>query len=126
MALHDPTTDEAREQLDELIAARTTATEIDILVGRAATLSAITELCGSRQGELSLGCDGDEADALVRAAVVGRSALVGTRIAEIVQYAIYIHVLPLAKADLADMARGRREQADEARIDRALDARAAA
>ena len=120
MALHDPIP--ADEQLLDLIGARTTATENDILAGRVTVVDAVAEVAGSRQGDFSLRCEPDEAAALVRATVLGGSALVGARIAGIVNLSIYEYVLPLAEQDLADMDRSRRESADEQRIERALDA----
>lgn len=123
MALYDPAPDTS-EQFIELIGARTTATENDILAGRAAVVSAVAAIAGSRVGEFSLRCEVDEAAALVRATVLKGSELVGARIAGIVNLSIYEYVLPLAQADLADMDRSRRESADEARIERALDAAA--
>ena len=120
MALHDPIP--ADEQLTKLITARHQAIEADILAGRRATVSAVAELTGERLGDESLNCDIDEAEALVRAAVIGRVVLVGERIYCIVQRAVYEHAMKLAEADLADMDRSRRESADEQRIERALDA----
>lgn len=109
---------EAREQqLQRLIDARIHATENDILIGRKTVVRAVAEKTGEQHGDRSLNCDEDEAEALVRAAVIGRSAIVGARIAEVVQYAIYAHVLPLAQADLADMERRRAQAAQEARIE---------
>ncbi|MGI4717240.1 MAG: hypothetical protein ACRYGO_07445 [Janthinobacterium lividum] len=119
MALHDP-----NEQLLKLIGSRTTATENDILAGRAAVVDAVAKIAGSRVGEFSLRCEVDEAAALVKAAVWKGSELVGTRIAGIVNLSIYEYVLPLAQQDLAEMDRSRRESADEQRIERALDAAA--
>jgi hypothetical protein len=128
MALFDPE-DEPQEmaredKLGELINARHAAAAADIKQGRMSTVRAVAELAGMGDGETSLCCDEDEAEALVRAAVVGRSALVGARIVSIVQWAIYQHIMPLAEQDLADMERSRRESADEARIERAIDNRA--
>lgn len=105
-------TAEARaERLEQLIDARTEAVENDILAARATTILAVAEKCES------LNCDADEAEALVRAAVLGKSALVGTRIAEAVRFAIYAHVLPLAEQDLADIERRRAESEQNARIE---------
>ena len=109
---------EAREQqLQRLIDARITATENDILAGRATIVRAVAELAGAQHGDRSLNCDEDEAEALVRAAVLGKSLLVGTRIAEVVQYAIYAYVLPLAQGDLADAEKRRADAAREQRIE---------
>jgi hypothetical protein len=80
-------------KLQQLIDARIMAVDNDIFLGRKATLSAVAELA-------DLNADEEEAEMLVRAAVVGRSWLVGARIAETVRHAIYLHVLPLAEADL--------------------------
>lgn len=111
---------EARENLlQQLVDARIHAVETDIFVGRPATVRAVAEKAGEPFGDRSLNCDVDEAEALVRAAVVGRSALVGTRIAEVVQFAIYAHVLPLAQQDLADAERARAESRDENAVARA-------
>ncbi|WP_288379805.1 hypothetical protein [uncultured Massilia sp.] len=115
----------ASEQLIELIGARTDATEIDILAGRTAVVDAVAKIAGSRIGDFSLRCEPDEAAALVRATMLGGSALVGARIAGIVNLSIYEYVLPLAQADLDEMERSRRESADELRVDAALDAKAA-
>ena len=98
------------KQLRRLIDARTTATENDILAGRAAIVRAVAEKTGEQNGDLSLNCDEDEAEALVRAAVVGKSTLVGERIAKVVSDAIYAYVLPLAKADLEDAEKRRDEE----------------
>jgi hypothetical protein len=124
MALHDPIP--ADEQLIELIGARTFATENDILAGRTVVVDAVAEIAGNREGDFTLRCEPDEAAALVRATMLGGSALVGPRIAGIVNLSIYEYVLPLAQADVVDMERARRESADEMRIDAALDAREAA
>lgn len=109
---------EARaEKLEQLIDARITATENDILAGRAAIVRAVAEQAAAQFGDRTLNCDADEAEALVRAAVQGKSALVGARIAEVVSHAVYAHVLPLAEKDLADIERRR---ADESASDRAM------
>jgi cation transport regulator ChaB len=96
--------------LQRLIAARTQATEKDIIAGRKAIVRAVAEKTGEQFGDLSLNCDIDEAEALVRAAVQGKSEVVGERIAKVVNDAIYAYVLPLAQADLAD-AEKRRDEA---------------
>lgn len=97
MAQHHDT--EAQEaKLQQLIDARIMAVDNDIFQGRQAVLSAVAELA-------DLNCDIDEAEALVRAAVIGRSWLVGARITEAVRHAIYQYVLPLAEADLAGAVR---------------------
>lgn len=103
MALYDPITD-ASEQLALLVVARSEAAEIDILAGRTSTVQAVAKLA---RGDVGLRCDEDEAQALVRAATVGGSALVGTRIAGVVAHALYSYVLPLAQQDLAEMERGK-------------------
>ena len=109
---------EAREQhLQRLIDARIHATENDILAGRKTIVRAVAELASALRGDRSLNCDEDEAEALVRAAVLGKSALVGTRIAEVVNYAIYAYVLPLAQGDLADAEKRRADAARDARIE---------
>lgn len=115
--------EDRQQQLERLIDARVTATENDILAGHMATVRAVAEKTGEHLGERSLNCDEDEAEALVRAAVLGRSALVGTRIAEVVQFAIYSHVLPLAEADLVEIERQRAEAAQYERIERRVWAR---
>lgn len=122
MALYDPIP-EPDDKLSELITARHIAAEADIVAGRMSTVRAIAELAGSGDGDTCLGAETDEAEALVRAAIVGRSQLVGARIVGIVQWAIYQHVMPLAQQDLADMERSRRESADDQRISQAIDAR---
>lgn len=112
---------EAREQqLHRLIDARIHATETDIIIGRKSTVRAVAEKAGEQHGDRSLNCDEDEAEALVRAAVIGRSAIVGARIAEVVNYAIYAHVLPLAEADLAEEEKRRAEESIAARAERWL------
>jgi hypothetical protein len=111
------TAEDREQQLQRLIDARIHATENDIRAGRAAIVRAIAEKLGEQHGDRSLNCDEDEAEALVRAAVVGRSTLVGARIAEVVQYAIYAYVLPLAQGDLEDEERRAAEQAQDARIE---------
>ena len=109
---------EAREQqLQRLIDARIHATENDILAGRATIVRAVAELASAQHGDRSLNCDEDEAEALVRAAVLGKSLLVGVRIAEVVQYAIYAYVLPLAQGDLADAEKRRADAARDVRIE---------
>jgi hypothetical protein len=109
---------EAREQqLQRLIDARIHATENDILAGRMTIVRVVAELASAQQGDRSLNCDEDEAEALVRAAVLGKSTLVGARIAEVVIYAIYAYVLPLAQGDLADAEQRRADAAREQRID---------
>jgi hypothetical protein len=108
---------EAREQqLQRLIDARIHATENDILAGRKTIVRAVAELASVLRGDRSLNCDEDEAEALVRAAVVGKSVLVGTRIAEVVNFAIYAYVLPLAQGDLEDAEKRRAEAAQDERI----------
>jgi hypothetical protein len=77
----------------------------------------VAELASAQFGDRGLDCDADEAEALVRAAVVGRSVLVGARIAEVVSFAIYSYVLPLAQADLADAERKREEVAQDRRVE---------
>lgn len=112
---------EAREQqLQRLIDARITATENDIMLGRMSTVRAVAAKVGEQQGDRSLNCDEDEAEALVRAAVIGKSWLVGARIAEVVQYAIYAYVLPLAQGDLAEIERYRVEESIAVRAERWL------
>lgn len=127
MALYDPESEPqelAREdKLTELIRARHIAAEADIKAGRQSTIKAIAVLAGMGDGLTSLGAEADEAEALVRAAVVGRSQLVGTRIVGIVQWAIYEYVMPLAEQDLADIERNRAEDADDARAERAIASR---
>jgi hypothetical protein len=98
MDRHQFDAEDRQQQLDRLIDARVTATENDILAGRMATLRAVAELA-------DLNADEEEAEALVRAAVIGHSWLVGARITEAVQLAIYEYVLPLAEADLAGAVR---------------------
>lgn len=114
---------EPQDQLNQLIGARHQAAVADIFAGRQSTIRAIAEFAGMGDGATSLACDADEAEVLVRAAVMYRTALVGDRIYGIVQWAIYEHVMPLAEKDLADMERSRQESADEARIERAVDAK---
>jgi hypothetical protein len=115
---HPTSPAEERElKLQQLIDARITATENDILTKRGTIVRAVAELCAG------LKCDEDEAEALVRAAVIGRSFLVGPRIAEEVQHAIYRHVLPLAEADLADVERNLVQAAQHDRIERRVWAR---
>lgn len=106
MALYDPITD-ASEQLALLVVARSEAAEIDILAGRTSTVHAVAKLARGDRGDFGLHCDEDEAQALVRAATLGGSALVGTRIAGVVAHALYSYVLPLAQQDLAEMERGK-------------------
>jgi len=109
---------EARaEKLEQLIDGRITATENDILAGRAAIVRAVAEEAAAQFGDRTLNCDTDEAEALVRAAVTGKSALVGARIAEVVSHAIYAYVLPLAQQDLADTERKATEAAQDRRIE---------
>lgn len=111
----------AREQqLQRLIDARIHATETDILIGRKTVVRAVAEKAGEQHGDRSLNCDEDEAEALVRAAVFGKSLLVGARIAEVVQYAIYAYVLPLAQADLAEEEKRRVEESIATRAERWL------
>jgi hypothetical protein len=111
---------EARDnKLQQLIDARTQATESDIFTNRAAIVRAVAELASAQFGDRGLNCDADEAEALVRAAVVGRSVLVGARIAEVVSFAIYSYVLPLAQQDLADAERRQQQSAHDSRIEQA-------
>jgi hypothetical protein len=105
------------DKLQQLIDARIQATEQDIFTNRAAIVRAVAELASAQFGDRGLNCDADEAEALVRAAVVGRSVLVGARIAEVVSFAIYSYVLPLAQADLADAERKRDEAAQDRRVE---------
>lgn len=115
---HPTSRAEERElKLQQLIDARITATEHDILAKRGSTVRAVAELC------TGLNCDADEAEALVRAAVIGRSYLVGPRIVEEVQHAIYRHVLPLAEADLVDAERHLVDAAQHDRIEQRVWAR---
>jgi hypothetical protein len=103
--------------LQRLIAARTQATEKDILSGRMPIVRAVAEMASVRDRAHSLNCDEDEAEALVRAAVQGNAALVGERIAKVVDDAIYAYILPLAKADMADIERRRKEEEQFKRIE---------
>lgn len=105
MALHDPTpvTEQQNDQLVQFVVARSEAVENDILAGRTSTVQAVAELARGERGDFNLRCDEDEARALVRAATLGGSALVGTRIAGVVAHALYSYVLPLAQQDLAEM-----------------------
>jgi hypothetical protein len=105
------------DKLQQLIDARSQATEQDIFTNRTAIVRAVAELASAHPGDRGLNCDADEAEALVRAAVAGRSVLVGARIAEVVSFAIYSYVLPLAQADLADAERKREEAAQHSRIE---------
>jgi hypothetical protein len=116
MDRHQFTPEERDEHLQRLIDTRIEATENDIIAGRMAIVRAVAEKAGEQQGERSLNCDQDEAEALVRAAVLGKSALVGLRIAEVVRFAIFVYALPLAEADLADMERNREQSRDDDRI----------
>jgi hypothetical protein len=104
----DPEVLEAK--LEQLIDARIYATENDVLVGRKAIVRGVAEQAKD------LNCDADEAEALVRAAVLGHSQLVGARIYETVKYAIYAYVLPLAQQDLADAERAGADTRDDNRI----------
>lgn len=116
----------ASEKLLELITAEHIKTEARIKEGDLVTIRSVAELAGSGDGDTCLNADADEAEALVRAAVIYRSALVGERIVGIVQWAIYQIAIPAAEKALKDMDRNRRESADDARVERALDAREAA
>jgi len=112
---------EARElKLQKLIDARIAAVENEIMLRRMSTVRAVAEKTGEQDGDRSLNCDQDEAEALVRAAVIGKSWLVGTRITEVVNYAIYAYVLPLAQADLAEEERYRADESLVARAERWL------
>lgn len=113
-------TEAREEQLCKLIAARTDAIEAAILYGRMSTIDSVID---NLQG---LECEREEAAALIKAAVIGRSWLVGVRIAAAVQYAIYAVALPLAEGDVAEMERSRAESRDENRIAMAECNRAAA
>lgn len=98
MDRYQPDTEARERKLQQLIDARIMAADNDIFLGRKATISAVAELA-------DLNCDVEEAEALVRAAVIGHSWLVGVRITEAVRLAIYLYVLPLAEADLAGAVR---------------------
>jgi hypothetical protein len=97
-------------KLNSLINARITAIESDILVGRKSTIVAVAE----RLNGIEAGAE--EADVLVRAAVLGNSALVGPRIAEAVSAAIFFEAESLADKDIADIERSRDESSGEDRI----------
>lgn len=110
-------TEDRAETLEKLIDSRTRAAEQEIFTNQAATVRAVAELASAQFGDRGLNCDADEAEALVRAAVVGRSVLVDARIAEVVQFAIYAYVLPLAQQDLAEIERKAAEAAQHRRIE---------
>lgn len=116
----------ASEKLLEQIGIEHTKIEAAIKQGDLATIRAVAELAGGGDGDTCLNADADEAEALVRATVIGRSALVGARIVGIVQWAIYQVAIPAAEKAVKDMERSRRESADDALIERAVDARVAA
>lgn len=114
----------AHEKLIDQISIEHTKLEAKIKEGDMATIRAVAELAGTGDGDTSLNSDADEAEVLVRAAVMYRSALVGARIVGVVQWAIYQIAIPLAQKAMADMERSRQESADEQRIERVLDAAA--
>lgn len=120
MERHQFTPEDRNEKLQERIDAHIHAVENAILVGCKPIVTAVANKTGEQQGERSLNCGQDEAEALVRAAVLGGSALVGLRIAEVVSHAIYVYALPLAEADLVDAEKNRAEQSLVARAERWL------
>lgn len=110
-----PLNEEARaEKLRQLIAKHTDATEASIFLGDKLTLAAI----GVRLQDIEAGAE--EADVLIRAAVVIGAGLVGPRIAAEVKFAIHQHVKPLAEADLVEAERARAESRDDNRVHAAL------
>lgn len=103
-------------KLDQLIDTHTHAVENSVLIGCKPIVRAVAIKTGEHKGDASLNCDTDEAEALVRAAVLGGSALVGVRIAEVVRFAIYSYALPLAEKELADIERRRDEESASDRV----------
>jgi hypothetical protein len=102
--------EDREDQLAQLIDARIHAIKHDIRVNRASTVAAVLE-------RLDLGdFEGDAADVL-RAAVVGHSAVVGVDNAAAVEAAIYFEAEALAERDVADMERRRAESERENRIE---------
>jgi hypothetical protein len=120
MDRHQITAEDRAEQLAKLVTARTDAIEADILLGRKPVIDNVIDRLEGVE------CEREEAAALIKAAIIGRSWLVGVRIAAAVQYAIYAVALPLAEGDVADMERSRAESRDENRIAMAEADRAAA
>jgi hypothetical protein len=120
MDRHQYTAEDRAEQLSKLVAARTDAIEADILLGCKPVIDSVIDRLEGVE------CEREEAAALIKAAIIGRSWLVGVRIAAAVQYAIYAVALPLAEGDVADMERSRAESRDENRIAMAEADRAAA
>lgn len=106
MAQHHDT-EAANEHMIRLISARTDAIEHDIAAGRMSVIGEVTDrLDGIEAGE-------DEAAALIRAAVIGRTAIVGVLIAAEVQHAIYLLAEELARGDMVDAERNRAESRGE-------------
>jgi hypothetical protein len=110
MDRHQYTAEDRAEQLAKLVAARTDAIEAAILIGRQSTIEAVIDRLEGVE------CEREEAAALIKAAIIGRSWLVGIRIAAAVQFAIYNVALPLAEGDVAGMERSRAESRDENRV----------
>jgi len=112
-----PYTEERDEALADQLDLHTKAIRFDIFAGRLETIRVIAE----RLDQLEAGAQ--EAEALVRAAVVGHSALVGVRIASAVQAAIYFEAEARAEKSVEGMERRRAESRDDNRIAQAVAAR---
>jgi hypothetical protein len=111
--------DEDREdQVAEQIDLHTKAIHFDVFAGNPQTIRAVAERL------TDLECGAMEAEALVRAAVVGHSALIGVRIASAVQTAIFFEAEARAERSVDAMERRRAESYDENRIAQAELARA--
>lgn len=108
--------EDREKQICQLIDARTKAIRLDILIGRQSTTDAVAARLPIR--------DEEEARAVLWNAMVGGSGAVGAERMGQVEFAMFAEAEELAKADVADMERGRAESEDEARIERATWARA--
>lgn len=110
MDRHHFNEEDREDQVAEQIDLHTKAMHFDVFAGNPQTIRAIAE----RLTDLEAGAT--EAEALVRAAVVGHSALVGVRIVAAVQSAIYFEAEARAERSVDAMEQGRRESQDDNRI----------
>lgn len=104
------TTEDRDDQVAEQLDLHIKAIALAVFTGCQQTVRAIAE----RLTELE--CGAEEAEALVRAAVVGHSALVGVRIAGAVQAAIYFEAEARAERSVDGMEQRRAESRSENRI----------
>jgi hypothetical protein len=117
MDRHQFNEEDREDQVAEQIDLHTKAIRFDVFAGNPQTMRAVAERL------TDLECGALEAEALVRAAVVGHSALVGVRIASAVQSAIYFEAEARAERSVDAMRQRRIESRNDNRIAQAVAAR---